>query len=63
MRDTIEIKLNKETLKKLVLDHLQKQLGDIPLETKHVCIETKSQQNYKSEWEQADFRASITINL
>ena len=55
MKLTIEI--DKKKLQELVLDYIEKTLGDIPLNVDSLKIETKSSQNYKSEWENADFRA------
>ena len=55
----INIELNENDLKKLVLDHLREKLGDIQLNERDVDIEVKSQQNFRSEWEKANFRARI----
>lgn len=58
----IEITLTEFDLKRLVADELQRRLGDTPLEANEVKIEVKSTQNYKSEWETANFRARISIS-
>ena len=56
---TITIQYTENELKELVYKDLQSKLGDIPLEKAAVHIETKSKQNYKSEWESgAGFRAT-----
>lgn len=52
----IEIKLTETDVKQLILNEIEKRLGEIPLDTNNVRIETKSKQNYKSEWEEAAFR-------
>jgi hypothetical protein len=53
----IRIEIDQKTLVELVLRHLESKLGSIKLSEKDVRIETKSQQNYKSEWEKAEYRA------
>ncbi len=57
----LRIEISDKDLKKLVVSYLNEQLGrDLKLE--NVRIETKSKQNYKSEWEQADFRCVYESN-
>lgn len=58
----ISIHYTREDLKKLILKDLQEKLPDARIELHQVKIETKSAQNYKSEWEQADFRAQFEIS-
>ena len=55
----IAIELSENDLKTLVMRELEKRLGDIDIDEKDVHIEVKSKQNYKSEWEEASFRARI----
>lgn len=57
----IEITLTEADLKKLVVEELQRRMGEISLEPSDVKIETKSAQNFKSEWETANFRARVQI--
>lgn len=57
---TIKIELNEKDLEQLVMDEIERRLGSIPIDTSKVTIETKSTQNYKSEWESAAFRATYT---
>ncbi len=62
----ISIVIDEADLRRLVLDHLRTQIGDIDLVEKDIQIETKSSQNYRSEWERgAGFRATVnrTINV
>lgn len=54
----INIELNEADVKKLIRQELQRQLGEIPLKDDAVKIETKSKQNYRSEWESAAFRVT-----
>lgn len=55
---TVNIEIDEDTIKLLVLAHLSK-LTNTDLSEKDVKIEVKSTQNYKSEWETAKFRARI----
>lgn len=55
----LQITVDEKTLKGLVRDHLADILGDINLSSDDVAIETKSKQNYRSEWEVAAFRATV----
>lgn len=59
----IQIEIDETTLKRLVRDYLGRQIG-AEISEKDIIIETKSKQNYKSEWESAAFRARVdkTIN-
>lgn len=55
---TINIELTEADVKQLVLKHLSTLL-EFELTDKDVKIEVKSRQNYKSEWEEAAFRARV----
>lgn len=59
----IKIEYSATDLKNLVLKDLQEKFPNQKIELHRVNIETKSKQNYKSEWETADFRASINVNI
>lgn len=59
----IKIEYSATDLKNLVLKDLQGKFPGQKIELHQVAIETKSKQNYKSEWETADFRASINVNI
>lgn len=54
----LRIELNEEMLKTLVIKHLREHLGD-SFDPSHnpIKIEVRSKQNFKSEWEHAEFRA------
>lgn len=58
----IEITLNEADLRGLVIDEIQRRMGEIKLEPSDVKIETKSSQNYKAEWETAHYRARVNVN-
>lgn len=54
----IKIELNEATLRTLVVNHIQLKLGAVNLDPRDVLIEVRSKQNFKSEWEGAEFRAT-----
>lgn len=52
--------IDENDLKQLVFDHFVEVFGNISgLKVDDIKIEVKSKQNYKSEWEMANFRARI----
>lgn len=54
----IRIEITQKELTNIIMEHLSEMLGDAfdPVRD-NVKIEVKSKQNYKAEWEAADFRA------
>lgn len=60
MPNTIDIEIDEKTLKDLVVNYLSKKLNG-HIDPKDIKIETKSAQNYRSEWEKAKFRARISV--
>jgi hypothetical protein len=52
----VRIILRKEDLQSLICNALKEKLHG-KFDMKNVRIEVKSKQNYKSEWEDADFQA------
>lgn len=63
MAAKIDIEVDEITLKRLVVEYLQRKMGDIKIDENDVYIETKSKQNYRSEWEVAAFRAKATVRI
>lgn len=61
MSTRIAIEVNEKTLRKLVLEHLRALVG-AHLAEEDVKIEVKSKQNYRSDWEPAEFRAKIEVS-
>lgn len=57
----VSITLTEADLKKLVLAELSERLR-VSVGEADVRIETKSKQNFKSEWEIAAFRATINVD-
>lgn len=52
-----QITISTDELKELVMQHIKDKLG-IQFDPNRLRIEVKSSQNYRSEWEIADFRAT-----
>jgi hypothetical protein len=52
----IRVELNEKELRELIINYLEENIGTT-FDERKINIEVKSSQNYKSEWEQADFRA------
>lgn len=59
----IKIEINEADMKRLVVSEILRQLGmaAVDIDIGCVTIETKSKQNYKSEWEVAAFRANCSV--
>lgn len=53
----IEITITEAEVRKIIQDALSKK--GIEVETKDINIMVKSKQNYRSEWEQSDFKATV----
>jgi hypothetical protein len=53
----INIELNEKELRTLVREYITSLAGDLCVNLDNIVIEVKSKQNYKSEWEKAEFRA------
>ena len=63
MANELNISIDEHRLRQLVVDHFRSLLGDVEIQTKDVNILVKSQQNYKSEWETASFKATVRKGL
>lgn len=61
MANTVKIELDEATLKDLVMSYLSERMGNVDFKEEDVDIKVKSKQNYKSEWEEANFKASISV--
>lgn len=57
----ITIIYTKEMLKRLILKDLEERVPGFSIEETNIKIMVKSTQNYKSEWENAEFKATIDI--
>jgi hypothetical protein len=58
----IHANLGAEEVRKLIIAHLEEKTGG-PIKEADLTIEVKSKQNYKAEWERADFRAQFSAEL
>jgi len=56
---SIRIEISEKDVRKLVAEYIQEQTGTT-VAPESVKIEVKSTQNYKSEWETAQFRVVYT---
>ena len=57
-----EIKLTMKEIHGIIIAHIQEKLGT-SVDTTLIKIETKSSQNFKSEWELAEIRASYIFEI
>lgn len=55
---TVQVEIGTEELKELVVRHLESKFGDLDLDKNKLAIQVKSAQNFKAEWESAEFRAT-----
>lgn len=58
---TIRIEIDENRLKELVYADLREKLGSVSFSPADIKIEVRSKQNYRSEWEKAEFRAILSI--
>lgn len=56
----LRIEMDQQKVSELILSYIEEQYGiKETLDTKNVTILVKSKQNYRSEWEPADFKVVI----
>ena len=53
----VKVCIDEQELKKLVVQELERKLGDVHVDITAVRIMVKSKQNWKSEWEIAEYKA------
>lgn len=56
----IQVELTEKELRELVYTYIANQFIGADISADDVRIEVKSKQNYKSEWEEASFRAVVS---
>ncbi|MDF2873355.1 MAG: hypothetical protein K0R22_38 [Sporomusa sp.] len=61
MAGKISVEYTEEDLKQLIREDLLRKMPGIKIERHSISIETKSKQNYRSEWESAAFRGKVEI--
>lgn len=57
----IMVEITEKELRQMVYEKLDQMTG-CGIQADEIMIEVKSKQNYKSEWEKAEFRARVEIN-
>lgn len=58
----LEVSINEVEMRQVLLEHVREKLGDVSITLDDIKIETKSKQNYRSEWEEASYRATLVRN-
>lgn len=56
------ITISTAELRKLVINRINELLPNTTIDPSQIKIEVKSKQNYRSEWEAGEFRATVEIN-
>jgi hypothetical protein len=59
----IKVELTTDEVKSLINQEIENRINSDKLDVSKVKIEVKSKQNYKSEWEVADFRVTYEGDL
>lgn len=59
MSMAVNIEVDEETLRALVIKHLQTVCEGLAIDNNDITIEVKSKNNFKSEWETAAYRARV----
>lgn len=59
----IQVDITEADLRRLITKHFEDILPSVDMETVLIKIETKSKQNFKSEWETAAFRAQLLVDV
>lgn len=57
----ITIEISEQDLKKLILQKVIEETGSSSIRLPDIKILVKSKQNYKSEWEEANFKATCEV--
>lgn len=55
----ISVEVNERELKTMVIARLRELMPDVPIEEADVSFLVKTKQNYRAEWEEGSFRASV----
>lgn len=59
----LEITIDESKLREIIAKYLRDRLGDTDIDVQQIKIQVKSDQNYKSVWETAEFRATYTGDI
>lgn len=57
----LKIEVDENKIKELIVDYIEKMLGELTLDPKDIHLLVKSKQNYRSTWEDAG--VLVTSNL
>lgn len=57
----LRVEVTENDLKNMVAAYINDKLGSLEVDTSNVVIEVKSKQNYRAEWEKADYRAVVEV--
>lgn len=55
----IKIELDENDLKRLVANEIHDKMPEANIKESDIKITVKSKQNFRSEWEEAEFRATV----
>ena len=56
----IKIEINEKQLIEIIINHLLEKVSELDFDKENLKIKVKSIQNYNSEWETANFKATYT---
>lgn len=57
----INLDMTRQDVEGAIADYIQRHTGIEPYDYTMI-LETKSKQNYRSEWEEAEYRVKFTVN-
>jgi len=57
----VNVEMNEKDIRDAISDWIRKEVG-VSIYPQQVKIQVKSKQNYKSEWEEAAFRANFSAD-
>jgi hypothetical protein len=58
----INIEVTEKQMQRLILEYIQNTIPNIQVQLSDILIMVKSKQNYKAEWEKADYRATLEVH-
>ena len=56
----LKIEIDEDKIKELIVNYIEKMLGDLTIDPKDVHLLVKSKQNYKTTWEDAGVLVTST---
>lgn len=61
MVGNIRVEYSEADIRELILRDLQEKMPGVEVREEEINIEVKSAQNYRAEWERAQFRGVVTV--